>query len=250
MALGLASALVAAAFFTAIISAVVGMGGGLTLLGLMTAALPPTWVVPLHAVVQLFSNFTRTLVFLRQVSWKIFLVYLLPMAGGVALGTLAWRPTQMGYLKPAIGLFILCFLAWRRFGAERFGQKNLPLWTFAPVGLFVGFLTLFVGATGPFVAPFFLRDDLSKEQSVATKAACQAIGHALKVPAFLSLGFDFSPHLPLVAAMVLAVVVGTVVGKAILHRISRRFFLILFESVLVAMAAWLLLGPSLRDLLG
>ncbi|MDF1563262.1 MAG: sulfite exporter TauE/SafE family protein [Deltaproteobacteria bacterium] len=244
MSAGILAALVAGAFVTSILSAIVGMGGGLTLLGLMTALLPPTWVVPLHAVVQLFSNFTRTLVFLRQVSWKIFLIYLLPMIGGVALATSLWQPTKMGYLKPAIGLFILAFLAWRRFGAPRFGQRNLPLWTFAPVGLFVGFLTLFVGATGPFVAPFFLRDDLSKEEIVATKAACQSIGHALKIPAFLTLGFDFQPHLGLVAAMVVAVILGTVLGKAILHRISRPFFLLLFESVLVVMALWLLLGAA------
>ncbi len=245
MSLELTITLVLAALVTSFISGVVGMGGGITLLGLMTGTLPPAWVVPLHAIVQLFSNFTRTLVFLRQVSWKIFGITLLPMAGGVALGTLLWEPTRMAYLRPAIGVFILGILAHRRWAASRAGFKNLPLWTFAPVGLFVGVLTLFVGATGPFVAPFFLRDDLEKEEIVATKAACQAAGHALKIPAFLSLGFDFGPHLSLVALMVAAVIVGTMIGKAVLHRISRAFFLLLFEGVLVAMAAWLLLGPLL-----
>ena len=68
MSLTLAIALVVAAFGTSILSGVIGMGGGMTLLGAMTLGLPPAWVVPLHAIVQLFSNFTRTLVFLREIS--------------------------------------------------------------------------------------------------------------------------------------------------------------------------------------
>jgi len=239
-----AGALVGAALLTAILSGVIGMGGGVTLLGVMTTALPPTWVVPLHAVVQLLSNSTRTLVFLRKVRWSIFAVYVGPMAGGVFLGTLAWQPTQAAYLRPGVGIFILVFLLLRRF-ATRLPLGALPWWTFAPVGLVVGFLTLFFGATGPFVAPFFLRDDLSKEEIVATKAVCQSVGHALKVPAFLSLSFDFMPHLPLVAAMGIAVIGGTLIGKALLRRISRAFFLSLFEIVLALLALWLLTGPLL-----
>ena len=46
-------------------------------------------------------------------------------------------------------------------------------------------LTVLVGVTGPWVSAFFLRDDLSKEQVVATKAAIQTVGHVAKIPAFL-----------------------------------------------------------------
>ena len=46
-------ALTAAALITSMISAVLGMAGGITLLGVMTALLPPAQVVPLHGVVQL-----------------------------------------------------------------------------------------------------------------------------------------------------------------------------------------------------
>ena len=51
--------LVVACFITATISGILGMAGGVTLLGVMTALLPAPTVVPLHGIVQLASNWTR-----------------------------------------------------------------------------------------------------------------------------------------------------------------------------------------------
>jgi len=52
--------LCAAAFATAVLSAVVGMAGGITLLAAMLLWLPPLVVIPLHGVIQLASNGSRT----------------------------------------------------------------------------------------------------------------------------------------------------------------------------------------------
>ena len=54
--LGTVLILVIASFATATVSAILGMAGGVTLLGVMTALLPAPIVVPLHGVVQLASN--------------------------------------------------------------------------------------------------------------------------------------------------------------------------------------------------
>jgi len=234
--------LVAAALCTSAISAVIGMGGGIALLGVMAAVLPPAAVVPLHGVVQLCSNTTRTVVFLRHVHWGIVAIYAPPMVVGVALAAAVWQGGQMSWFRPLIGAFILVFLVWRRVTPR---LRGLPLWTFAPVGLAVGFLTVFVGATGPFVAPFFLRDDLAKEQVVATKAVCQSWGHLLKVPAFLALGFSFERHLGLLVVLVGGVVLGTLAGRRLLSRLSEQAFVRLFEATLVVIAVWLLVQSGL-----
>jgi len=56
--------LIIAAFATSMISAVIGMGGGITLLGIMALLIPEGYmVVALHGVIQLVSNTTRTTVF-------------------------------------------------------------------------------------------------------------------------------------------------------------------------------------------
>ena len=56
--------LIIAAFTTSMISAVIGMGGGITLLGIMALLIPEGYmVVALHGVIQLVSNMTRTTIF-------------------------------------------------------------------------------------------------------------------------------------------------------------------------------------------
>ena len=53
--------LIVSAFITSSISAVLGMGGGIILLGIMAIMIPEGYkVIALHGMVQLFSNSTRT----------------------------------------------------------------------------------------------------------------------------------------------------------------------------------------------
>ena len=53
--------LIIVAFITSIISAIIGMGGGVTLLGIMAIIIPEGhMVVALHGIIQLVSNITRT----------------------------------------------------------------------------------------------------------------------------------------------------------------------------------------------
>ena len=234
--------LILAAFVGAVISGIVGMAGGVTLLGIMSALLPPAQVAPLHGIIQLVSNSTRTAVFIRQVRWRIFLSYISTLTLGVWLGTEIWSG-RLDWFKPVIGVFILLFLFSRRYVGR---LRNMPLWSFFPLGAVVGLLTLYVGATGPMIAPFYLRDDMESEQVIATKAACQTWGHLLKIPAFLSLGFNYRPHISLLLGMSAVVIVGTLLGKKILRRFSREAFTIAYQIVLALIAAYLIIAGIIK----
>ena len=222
-----------AAFLTATLSGILGMGGGMTLLAVMALLMPPAAVIPVHGAVQLASNATRTTLFWNQVHWPIVRVYAGLVAVGVGAATLVWEGDKMTWFRPVIGVMLLVYLGLRRWKPT---LRNVPMWTYAPLGLVVGFLTVFVGATGPVIAPFFLRDELDKEQVIATKAVCQTWTHLLKLPAFLALGFDFAPWLLPLASMVVAVVAGTAFGKWLLSRLSRERFEQLFIGLVVVLA--------------
>jgi uncharacterized membrane protein YfcA len=228
-----------AALVTATISGFLGMGGGMVLLAIMTLLMPAHMVVPIHGVVQLASNGTRTFIFLPHVRWRVFVVYVVPATVGLIAATFVWSGDKMFWFKPAIGLFILGFLIYRRYSPK---LRNPALWIYAPLGLVVGFLSIFVGATGPFLAPFFLRDDFQKENVIATKAACQMWLHLAKIPAFLVLEFNYAQHWLLLAGLVAAVIVGTYVGKRLLGKMSERFFSILFQGVLAVIAIVLIVN--------
>lgn len=242
-ATAIAVTLTLAALLTSIISGILGMGGGMTLLGVMAIVLPPAQVVPLHGVVQLFSNSTRTIVFIRHVAWRLVLPYVPALVIGLWLATLVWSGDRLDWFRPGIGVFVLAFLVMRR---RKPTLRKLPIYFFPFLGVAAGFISVFVGATGPFIAPFFLRDDLEKEEVIATKAICQSASHLLKVPAFLSLGFDYAPHLELLVILTATVVVGTVIGKKLLSRLSSETFVRLFEIVLAAIAVYLIASPFLN----
>ena len=63
--------LILAAFITSAISAVIGMGGGIILLGIMAIIIPEGYmVIALHGIIQLFSNTTRTYIFKEHLKSK------------------------------------------------------------------------------------------------------------------------------------------------------------------------------------
>ena len=235
--------LVVACFVTATISGILGMAGGVTLLGVMTAVLPAPVVVPLHGIVQLASNWTRTWAFRKHVRWPIFFAFMLPAVLGVAIAANIWADLELRWFKAWIGAFILAFLVWRKYKPK---LRHPPLWSYAVLGLAAGLLAIFVGATGPFLAPFFLRDDFDNEEVIATKAVCQTWLHLLKIPAFLALSFDYSPYLGVLAALVAAVIGGTYFGKHLLSRISKERFVFWFQLVLAALAVYLIVSTLVR----
>ena len=235
--------LVVACFVTATISGILGMAGGVTLLGVMTALLPAPVVVPLHGIVQLASNWTRTWAFRRHVRWPIFFAFMVPAVAGVAIAANIWSDLKLTWFRAWIGAFILLFLVWRRYKPK---LRNPPLWSYTVLGFAAGLLAIFVGATGPFLAPFFLRDDFDNEQVIATKAVCQTWLHLLKIPAFLALSFDYTPYAPVLVGLVVAVIGGTYFGKHLLSRISKERFVFWFQLVLAILAIYLIASTLLR----
>ncbi|MFO0723003.1 MAG: sulfite exporter TauE/SafE family protein [Myxococcota bacterium] len=229
--------LVLASFLTAIVSGVLGLAGGVALLGVMSLVLPAPSVVPIHGMAQLFANGSRTLLLIRRVYWRYALTYLLPLTVGVGLGAYYGRGLDYSWLDPVIAGMLILVLALRRLAPK---LRRPPLWAYAVVGFFVGTLTLFVGATGPFMAPVFQRDDLEPQEIVATMAICQSWGHLLKAPAFLLFGFDFGAHAGLLAVLFCSSVAGTYVGRQVLEKLDRERFARIIELVLLGLALWLI----------
>jgi uncharacterized membrane protein YfcA len=222
------------------LSGVIGMGGGVLLLAVMATVLAPPLVVPLHGVVQLTSNSTRAVTLLRHVDWRIVLAYCPTLIAGVFFGLQFYRESEMEWFRPLIGLFVLGFLIWDRLRPKRL---QLPLWAYLPAGFVGGVITILIGASGPYLAAFFLRDDMDKESIIATKAMVQMVGHLLKIPAFLSIQFDYFAHLDLLLPLLACAVGGTLVGTWALGKMGERIFRIFFRLVLLALALRLVLDP-------
>ena len=241
--------LIVAAFITASISAVLGMGGGIILLGIMALIIPEGYVViALHGIIQLISNLTRSFVFRYYIKRDIISQYLPGAILGLSLSSSiicaliyffqveSAKEIRIDFLKPLIGIFILWFL----FGKQHTIKTKEP--HFFAVGTISGLCTVFIGATGPLIAPFFLKSKLTKENIIANKAACQAISHLGKIPLFiLFFKFDYFAEMNILIPLVIAVFVGTNIGKHILKFIPDKTFRILFKAVLSIIAIKLII---------
>jgi uncharacterized membrane protein YfcA len=230
--------LIVTVLFTSAVSGTLGMGGGIILLAVMASTLDPALVVPVHGIIQLVSNVTRTLALLRGVAWRVFFLWVPGLFLGAALGVQLYSGAGMPWFRPLIGAFVIAFLLWDRFKPKRLA---IPPWAFLPGGFVGGVLTIVLGATGPYLATFFLRDDLERQQVVATKSACQTIGHLVKIPAFLYVGFSYAEHLKLIAPLLACAVAGTFIGTSFLRRMNEGAFRVAFRLVLLALAVRLIL---------
>ena len=161
------------------------MAGGIALLAVLLFCLPPLVAIPLHGVMQLVSNGSRV-VAQRQharfdwIGW--FALPLLPAGlrrapgrAGAARGGARGRDRR---LRAARDLAAEADAPRGAAGARAAARCASSRWAAAP-----GFLNMVIGATGVLIDPFFLGLGLSRQALVGTKAACQALGHLVKVGA-------------------------------------------------------------------
>ena len=245
--------LIISALVTSSISAVLGMGGGIILLGIMAIIIPEGYmVIALHGMIQLFSNTTRTFIFRKHIKKNIIKEFSIGSLAGAALSALtiflliqfyevnSASEIKVDFLKPIIGIFIIWYLFLKG------PKKEKKSKSFIKVGGISGLASIFVGASGPLIAPFFLNNQLTKENIIANKATCQVITHLTKIPLFIYFfNVDYISEYNLLIPLILAVYIGTNLGKKLLGFIPEKTFTILFKSALTIIAIKLIVGEFL-----
>lgn len=219
--------------FTSVISAIAGMGGGVLLISLMTFVLPYTAIVPIHGVVQFVSNSSRAFYLRKNVRLDFFVPFVLATPIGLVIAyQILSRFTRPDFYYLLLALFILYVV----FKPKHLPQIMLRKKGWATLGAFAALQGSLMGAAGPLIAPFYIRDDLSKEEVIATKAAQQLVIHFSKIPLFLSLDFNYSQYSLTIIAMSVAAMLGTFSGVKILAHFEERMFKKIFKSVLTISA--------------
>ncbi len=244
-----AAVLIVSALITSSISAVLGMGGGVILLGIMAIIVPEGYmVIALHGIIQLFSNTTRSILFRDHINWKItqkffigavvglitsgFIIYTLVILFNVKSAS----QIKFDMLKPMIGVFIIWYLFFKN------KKKESSNKSFVWVGGVSGVSAVFIGATGPLIAPFFLNDKLSKNNIIASKAICQVVSHVGKIPIFIYFfQVNYINEASVLVPLIIAVFIGTNFGKSILNFIPEKLFKKLFRYTLLIIAIRLVL---------
>ncbi len=228
---GFALLLVAVSFLTSALTAGLGIGGGVALLAVMAYGMPVAALIPVHGVVQIGSNLGRLIVQRRHVDWRAIGYFVVGAVVGAALGGRFVVALPEAWLGLMLGAFVLV-MTWVKIPKLAVASP----WSFTGGGLVGSFLTMFFGATGPFVAAVFGAAFPERMTLVATHAAAMVIQHGLKVVVFGLLGFAFGPYILLLAAMIATGFLGTLTGTALLRRLPEARFRIAFKAVLTVLA--------------
>ena len=223
--------------FTSAISAAIGIGGGTMMLAVMAQILPVKALIPVHGMVQLGSNMGRAAVLVNHVNLKYLLWFFLGCAVGALIGGNIVVALPDHIPRIVLAVFIL-YSAW----GPKFISTSKSLATITIGGALSSVLTMFVGATGPFVIALLKALDLQRQALVANNAACMVIQHLLKVIVFGTLGFAFGPYLSLIVLMIASGFIGTIIGKKILLQVDEKKSQLVLNIILTILALRLLIS--------
>ncbi len=210
-----------AAFFTAIISGLFGMAGGLVFMGIIAIFLGVAEAMVVHGAVQSISNISRAWMLRRDVRWDIL--------GWTALGGVpaALAMLAVSFLPSKAGLYLalgfLPILLWlpRRWLA---GDAEKPAHAVLCGAMVMG-LNLSAGVAGPALDFFYVKTALTRQQIVATKAVTMFVSHMIKIayfglPLIREFGTAGLPPAWFFIAAIPVSIAGTFVGTRLLQKFS------------------------------
>lgn len=216
----IAALLIAAAFFTATLSGIFGMAGGLVLMGVLAWLQPVSAAFVTHGLLQLTANGWRAVLHRRHIDWPILLNYAIASAvAGVVAAAIAFMPSKpvLYLLLGLVPMLVWLPKRWIQLDAAKPAQALLS-------GFLVTLANLTAGVAGPLLDIFFVRTSLSRHRIVATKAATQVFSHAAKVVVYgapmIASSAQGLPPKWVFALAIPASMLGTVVGGRILDRID------------------------------
>lgn len=235
-----------------------GFGLGTLLLPAFALFYPVTQAVALTAVVHFLNGLFKLLLVGRHTNLRVMLLFGLPALAASFLGAwvLLWLSevkSQVSYTllgrevfvvpaKVVVGVLLLLFSVAElvpRFRSLSFAPQHFPIG-----GILSGFFGGLAGMQGALRSAFLAKSGLSKEQFVATGAAVAFMIDisrlSVYVPAFLSerTALDYS----VLAAAVLAALMGALVGNRYLKSVTMRGIQSVVAIMLLVVAVGLISG--------
>ena len=186
-------------------------------------------------------------IYRRHADWRV-LARLLPgVLPGLALGTWFLASASNDLVRPVIGAVLLAMSAmqlWQRRrstgNADTSAPPQVHLVTAAALGGIAGFATMTANAAGPVMTIYLILAGLPMLRMLGTGAWFFLLVNLLKVPFSTGLHLINPDSLAVDAALIPALLVGGVLGRQLVRRISQHQFEMAALGVSVVASALLL----------
>jgi uncharacterized membrane protein YfcA len=217
---------------------IVGFGSSIMLMPVLVIVFGPLQAVPIMAIAALLANFSRVVIWWREVDWRVCGAYAATGVPAAALGarTLVALPPRA--IEIAIGVFFIAMVFVRRRMAAR--KLKFRLWHLAGFGLVIGYLTGIVVSTGPITAPIFLAAGLAKGAFIGTEAAASLAVYLSKATTFRALGMLPADVVVMGAITGASLMIGAFIARRFVLKMAPEQFRLLMDGLMFASGAVLL----------
>ena len=217
-------------YLAAVVSGIVGFGGGILLLPLLTYSMDIKTAIPLITIAQIIGNASRFWFNRKELVWKPVQFFLLGAIPFAIIGSLLFSYLQAEIIKPGIGILIILLVTIKRLVKP----KNEPDRKVMLIGgSFTGIISGIAGTSGPFSALLFSSLKISAAAYIASEAFAALAMHSVKMTIYwqyLDLGKDIAIYGITIG---IAMILGSYTGKKLIGKIKREYFQIIVEVCLV-----------------
>lgn len=227
-------------FFSSIISATFGFGGGLIILAVLGIMFPVSAMVPLHSILAVGLTLSRFWYFRSHVSWAIVKSFVPGSLIGVIIGARTYVTLPEVFIAWTMSILILAVVWFPKIN-WRFSVPH----PFFYVGIIHALLsTLF--SFGALLFPLIMRTRLNHMQIIGTLAAAMLMLTLMKTVGYAAFGFDYRSFKWLIIAGILTSIPGAAIGKFLAGRFRddqfRRVFKLIMTLLVLPLLykAWML----------
>jgi uncharacterized membrane protein YfcA len=214
-----------------VLGGVIGFGTTIMLMPPLVHFYGPMQTIPIIALVATVANFSRVLIWWREVNWRLCGVYSLTAVPGVVLGANTLVKINPRAIELLLGSFLLFMIPARRWLRRLNFKPNL--WHMALIGGAIGYLTGMVASTGAINTPFFLAFGLLKGAYIGTEAASTLTVFIAKSITYHQLGVIDQRAIVQGLLIGVFVLIGSTFSKRLVLQIPEQRFVQLMEAVML-----------------
>ncbi|HKR07220.1 MAG TPA: sulfite exporter TauE/SafE family protein [Bacteroidia bacterium] len=179
-------------------------------------------VLGLTAVLHVFSNLAKIILFRKHIDYKLMWLFGIPSTFAVMLGAWIVTVTDIRYGELILSIFLLSFSAFFYFKPNFILPPNKA--NAITGGSIAGFLAGLIGTGGAVRGASMTAFNLEKSVFVGTSAAIDMGVDFSRSIIYLENGFIGKEHLPLIPILLFVSFVGSYIGKRIFAYVSQVNF--------------------------
>jgi uncharacterized membrane protein YfcA len=217
-------------FIASIISAIVGFGGAILLLPLLTYSMGIKAAVPLLTIAQIFGNASRVWFGRKELAWRPIIKFLISAIPFVVIGSILFSFVDGNIIRIIAGILLMIIVIVKRIIKENLKINNAGMYF---GGALTGIISGVAGSAGPLSALLFNALNLSKIAYIASEAFVALMMHIVKMilyKKYLEIGMDIIIYGIIIG---LAMVLGSYMGKKLVEKIPGKYFQIIIEICLM-----------------